>query len=542
MLERLEVRNLAVIAAAELELGPGLNVLTGETGAGKSLLVDALALLLGARAGAGLVRPGAEAALVTAWIDGRVYSRRVGQRSTPRIEGEVVTLDELAEAVGNRIALFAQHAAQTLTRPRAQRAMLDALVPSELLDRYRQAYRKREALAAEVRRLRENTREREQRLDLLRFQIEEIRSAGLDPGEEEELAHVRERLSHLETLRERLAEAVALLTGDTDVVGAVGRAAGAVEAAARHDAGLLPLAEELAGVEAAVSALARELEDRLLDLEADPDRLAEVEERLALYQRLKRKYGDTTEDVLTYLEAAERELAKLENAEDRLAEAEAALAKAEAALADASARLSRARDEAKEQLEAGVSRELTALGLSGAVFRVELKKLPEPGPHGAEEVHFFFSANPGLPPAPLEKAASGGELSRTLLALLLASGLEAETVVLDEIDAGVGGEAARALADRLAELARRHQVIVVTHLPQIAAFARVHYRIVKVDGEARAERVEGTARVRELARMLSGTYSKEALRHAEALLAVATGEDPSGKPKKDQKSEKEAHP
>ncbi len=542
MLERLEVQNLAVIAAAELELGPGLNVLTGETGAGKSLLVDALALLLGGRGGPGLVRPGAEAALVTAWINGRIYSRRVGQRSTPRIEGEVVTLEELAEAVGGHVALFAQHAAQTLTRPRAQRAMLDALVPGELLNRYRRAYRKREALAAEVRRLRENTREREQRLDLLRFQIEEIRSAGLDPGEEEELLRARERLLHLETLRERLAEAVAWLTGEADAAGAVGRATAAVEAAARHDAGLLPLAEELAAVEASVSALARELEDRLLGLEADPDRLAGVEERLALYQRLKRKYGDTTEDVLAYLDAAERELAELENAEDRLAEAEAALAEAEAALAEAAAQLSRARSEAKARLEAGVAEELAALGLAGAVFRIELERLTEPGPHGAEEVRFFFSANPGLPPAPLEKAASGGELSRTLLALLLASGLKAETVVLDEIDAGVGGEAARALADRLAELAKRHQVIVVTHLPQIAAFAQVHYRIVKVAGEARAERVDGTARIRELARMLSGTYSQEALRHAEALLAIAAGKDPSGEPKKNQKSEEEAHP
>ena len=540
MLERLEVQNLAVFPAAELELGPGLNVLTGETGAGKSLLVDALALLLGGRPGPGLVRPGAEAALVAAWIDGRVYSRRIGARSTPRIEGEVVTLEELAEAVGARVALYAQHAAQSLARPQAQRAMLDALVPGELVDGYRRAYRRRQALRDEVARLRRATREREQRLDLLRFQVAEIQAAAPDPEEEAELLRTRERLLHLETLRERLGEALGWLTGEADAVGGVGRAARAVEAAARHDPELAPLAEELTGAEAALSALARELEDRLLGLEADPEALAAAEERLAVYRRLRRKYGDTVEAVLAHLAAALEELAELEAAEDRLEESEAALAEAERNLAEAAAALTQARKRAAGRLEAGTQRELAGLGLAGAVLEVALTPLPEPGPHGAEEVRFRFSANPGLPPAPLEKAASGGELSRTLLALLLASGLDAETVVLDEIDAGVGGEAARALAERLARLARRHQVIVVTHLPQIAALAQVHYRVRKDARGAVAERVVGEARVRELARMLSGTYSAEALRHAEALLAVAAGEDPGGQAEEDQEGEKKA--
>ncbi len=540
MLERLEVQNLAVIAAAELELGPGLNVLSGETGAGKSLLVDALSLLLGARPAPGLVRPGAEAALVTAWIDGKPYSRRVGARSTPRIEGEVVTLEELAEAVGGRLALYAQHAAQTLTRPRTQRAMLDALVPEPLLDRYRAAFAARERVRAEVEELRRATREREQRLDLLRFQVKEIREANLSPEEEAELRERRSRLLNLEALKERLAEALALLSGEADALGAVGRAAAAVEGAARFDAALAPLAEELAGAEAALGALARELEDRLLGLEAEPEALAEVEARLAVYDRMKRKYGATVEEVLGHLERAEREIEGLAHAEDRLEQAEAELGAAEAELAAAARALGEARKAAKARLEAGATRELGFLGLKEAVFEVRLEPLPEPGPHGAEAVRFFFSANPGLPPAPLEKAASGGELSRTLLALLLASGLKAETVVLDEIDAGVGGEAATALAERLARLAERHQVIVVTHLPQIAARARVHYRVQKAGGEAVAERVEGEARVRELARMLSGSYGPEALRHAEALLAVAAGKDPGGEAKKQEKREKKA--
>jgi len=518
MLEALEVQNLAVIESASLELAPGLNVLTGETGAGKSLLVDALALLLGAKADPGMIRPGAEAALVTAWIDGTPYSRRIGSRSTPRIAGEVVTLGELAEAVGEKVALYAQHAAQTLTRREAQRRMLDALVPGELLKAYREAYARHRRLAEELDRLKAAAREREQRLDLLRFQVREIAEAGLAPGEEEDLLAERERLRHLDLLRERLAEAAELLAGEADAVGAVGRAASAVEAAARHDPELKPLAQELENAEEALSALAREIEDRLYSLEADPERLAEVEARLAQIERLKRKYGDSVEAVLAYKEAAERELSELESAEDRIAELMAAKSEAEAELNARGQELSEARRRAKARLEAGVAEELRALGMPGAKLAVELVPLPEPGPFGLEEVRFLLQANPGLPPAPLEKAASGGELSRTLLALLLSSGLKTETVVLDEIDAGVGGEAARALAERLARLAERQQVIVVTHLPQIAARAERHYRVQKKKGRAVAERVEGEARVRELARMLSGGYEPEALAHARALL------------------------
>ncbi len=518
MLEALEVRNLAVIESTEVEFAPGLNVLSGETGAGKSLLVDALALLLGAKADPGLVRPGAEAALVTAWIDGESFSRRIGARSTPRIGGEVVTLDELARAVGARVALFAQHAAQTLTRREAQRRMLDALLPGDLLRAYRTAYERYRRLVAEHLELKQRARERLERIDLLRFQIQEIAGAELEPGEEEALLEERERLKHLDLLRERIAEAIELLTGEADAVGLVGRAAAAVEAAARHDAALAPLASELEGAEDALQALARELENRMLALEADPERLAEVEERLARIQRLKQKYGDTVEAVLAHLERAQEELDALENAEDRIAALEAERAEAEAELKARGQALSRAREEAARRLEAGVKEELAALGMPGAVLKVELEPLPEPGPFGLEAVRFSFSANPGLPPAPLEKAASGGELSRTLLALLLTSGLKAETVVLDEVDAGVGGEAARALAERLARLAEKSQVIVVTHLPQIAARAHRHFRVRKESGRAWAEALSGEARVREIARMLSGGYEPEALEHARALL------------------------
>jgi len=534
VLERLEVNNLAVIEKAELELGPGLNALTGETGAGKSLIVDALSLLLGAKADPGAIRPGAEAALVVAWISGRVYSRRVGARSTPRVEGEVVTLEELAREVSRHVALFAQHAAQTLTRPRAQREMLDTLLPADELEAYRRAHRRWRELGRRLQELREAARERARRLDTLRYQVEEIAAAGLSPDEEEELTLERDRLAHLEAIRERVGEALHLLTEEPDALGALGRASRLLESAAALTPELSPLAEELAQAEDAVSALARELEDRLQGLEADPERLAWVEERLDLYRRLKRKYGDTTEEVLAYRERAEAELSELEASDERLSELEEEHRRAEAEVRSRARRLSELRAGAKRRLEEAVGAELAELGMPGARLVVELSPLPEPGPHGAEEVRLLFSSSPELPPAPLEKAASGGELSRVLLALLLSSGVEAETVVLDEVDAGIGGETALALAERLARLARRHQVLVVTHLPQIAARAHHHFRVSKEGSRARVERLEGEDRVREIARMLSGSYREEALRHARALLAVAPGEDQGRDPEKDQ--------
>ena len=518
MLERLELKNLAVIEEAELDFAPGLNVLTGETGAGKSLLIDGLALLLGAKAEPHLIRPGAEAALVTAWIDGVPYSRRIGSRSTPRIAGEVVTLAELKEAVEKRLSLYAQHAAVALLRPATQRRLLDSLVPKEVRERYQSAFRRYQELFEEAKRLKEAEREREHRLDLLRFQVEEIERTNPTPEEEERLFALRERLKHRETIRARLAEAAEALLGEGDASGSVGRAAEALAQAARHDPELGPLALELENLEAALGALAREVEERLLALEEEPERLDEVEARLFELERLKRKYGDSVAEILAYKERAEKELLELEGLSLRLDEVEKELSAAEKELYEAAQALSEERRRAAKFLSERVERELRALALPEARFAVELVPKKAPGPGGAEEVRFLFSANPGLSPAPLEKVASGGELSRTLLAILLSTEGEAETVVLDEIDAGVGGEAARALADRLARLAERHQVIVVTHLPQIAARAKKHFRVKKEKGRAEVEEVKGKERVLELARMLSGGYEPEAIEHARALL------------------------
>ncbi|MER3553405.1 MAG: DNA repair protein RecN [Meiothermus sp.] len=518
MLERLEVQNLAVLERVALEFGPGLTVLTGETGAGKSVLVDALSLLLGEKP-EGMIRAGTDTLLVTAFFDGKSLSRRVSAgRSTPRIEGEVVSLKELAEEAGTHLAIHAQHAALTFSSRKAQRGLLDSLLDARLLADYRAAYARHQAILSETERLEAAARERERKLDILRFQLGEIDTAKLVRGEDEKLRAEAERLSHLETLRERVAVASASLAGDGDAIGLIGVAQREIKAAGKYDPQLESLSKDLEVALDSVKAVSRELEDYLESLEADPGRLEEVEARLALIEKLERKYGEGIPAVLEFAETARAELAELEGAEDRLSELKTERETAWQKLLGTGKALSDARNKAAQALSKKANTEIRGLGMPSARFSVGLSELPEPGPDGLEEVQLLFSANPGAPEAPLEKAASGGELSRVMLALALLTGSEADTVVFDEVDAGVGGEAAWAVADRLASLAERRQVLVVTHLPQIAARAQTHYQVVKDKNSVQITRVHQDDRVRELARMLSGSYSEAALEHAKELL------------------------
>jgi DNA repair protein RecN (Recombination protein N) len=517
MLQRLEVRNLAVIREAALELAPGLNVLTGETGAGKSLLVDALALLLGEKP-EGRVGPFGESLLVTAFFQGegeRVLSRRVGSRSTPRIDGEVVSLKELQEEGERWLSLHAQHAALALLSPRRQRELLDALLDPALLARYQEAYARHQALKGEKEALEEALRAKAEREDLLRFQLKEIAEAKPRPGEDEELLQEARKLRHLEALRERASRAYSLL--EEGALEPLEAALREVRAGGRFDRALEALAQDLETALQGAQAVARELADYLEGLEGDPERLLALEARLSLLERLKRKYGPTLEDVLAHGERARRELSTLEGGEARLQEVARELAEAGEALLLAGEALREARAKAARELVAGMERELSELGFPKARFQVDLKPLPEPGPFGLEEVAFRFAPNPHLPPAPLA-AASGGELSRIALALALLTGAEAPTVVFDEVDTGIGGETAWKVAERLARLAQTRQVLVVTHLPQIAARAHRHLRVVKEGEAVRVEALEGEARVRELARLLSGQYTEAALSHARLLL------------------------
>lgn len=529
MLRRLEVQNLAVIREAALDLEEGLNVLTGETGAGKSLLVDALALLLGEKP----VAPWEKAAglapretLVTAFFqkDGleRVFSRRIGARSTPRIDGEVVTLRELAEEAERWISLHAQHAALTLLSERHQQRLLDALLEEELLFTYKEAYARLEALRKERAVLVERLKAKEERLDFLRFQLKELEEAKLRPEEDEALYEVALRLRHAEGLKEKGERARAQLE---KAVSALGLAQRELEGASRLDPGLEALAKEAEEAETRARALLDEVETYLEGLELDPEELERVEARLALLERLKRKYGPTLLEVIAQKERLKEEIAAFEGGEERLWEVEEALKEAHEALLRAGKTLGEAREKAAGWLSQKGTEEVRSLGMPEARFQVALLPFPEPTPEGLERVQFLFSANPHLPPAPLE-AASGGELSRVMLALALLTRGEAPTVVFDEIDVGIGGEAAWRVAERLSELAKTRQVLVVTHLPQIAALAQAHFRVVKDPAfGVRVERVEGEERVLELARMLSGSYTEAALEHARSLLRSALAQE-----------------
>jgi DNA repair protein RecN (Recombination protein N) len=523
MLERLEVKNLAVLESVALEFGPGLTVLSGETGAGKSVLVDALSLLLGERA-EGMTRAGAETLLVTAWFEGRAFSRRVSSgRSTPRLEGEVISLRELAEEAHRHMSIHAQHAALSLPDRRTQRRLLDSLLDPNLLLNYAQAYKQYQDILAETVRLESATRERERRLDVLRFQLNEIDQAKLGVGEESQLEQEAERLRHQETLRERVGLACNALSGDGDSLGILAAALKELRSASRFDPSLEGLATDLHSSLESLQAVARELEDYLERLEADPRRLEDLEARLVLIEKLQRKYGPGTGEVLRFAEEARKELHELGNSETRLGELVRERERAWKALLNVGKALSHARQGASERLSSQVVREIRTLGMMEARFSIALGVLEEPGEHGLEEVAMMFSANPGLPEAPLEKPASGGELSRVMLALALITGTESDTVVFDEIDSGIGGEAAWQVAERLAKLAQKRQVLVVTHLPQIAARAQTHYRVLKVKSSVEIEAIQGEERVRELARMLSGSYSETALEHARELLGAKKG-------------------
>ncbi|MDZ7800397.1 MAG: DNA repair protein RecN [Trueperaceae bacterium] len=532
MLQVLELQDFVLAEHVRLELGPGLQVLTGETGTGKSLLVDALALLAGGRADPELVRSGTDLARVQAEFAGpglASASRTLVRegRNHARLDGELVTVAELADAVGARLAVFAQHAHQALLTPARQREALDRLLDEDgaaALRAYREAYAERRARAHELQRLQGEARARTERAETLRARIDEIDAAGLSAGEEEELAAEAARLRHVDHIAQAAAAALTALEEDEGAVARLARAVRELDGAARYDARLAPLARDLDDALRGAQAVSDELQDVLDPLREDPARLDEVEGRLARIQRLSAKYGEGTAAILAHRTALADELEALDRSEDRVQELADEVDALDARLAEHGARLSTARRAAADRLERGVAPLLARLALDAARVEVVLEEA-DPGPHGRERVWLSFAANRGEQAAPLAQAASGGELSRLMLALWLVTGSDRPTLVLDEVDAGVGGRAALAVGEMLAALAQRHQVLVVTHLAQVAAFADGHHR---VDKETRAGRtvstvapLEGDARERELARMLAGHEEAPAVGTARDLLARA---------------------
>lgn len=534
MLQTLELRDFAIVDELALDLSRGLNVLTGETGAGKSIVVDALELLSGGRADAGVIRGGAEAALVQATFVDLPFgsaSRRVASsgRHGARLDGELVTVGELAAAVGSAVRVFGQHSAQQLLSPSAQREQLDRLLgpaASAALARHRAAYAEAQEIDRSLESLRAAQRERSRRLDTLAHQLREIDKVGPRPHEDESLAAELGTLQHAERVVQAGSRALTALSGDE--AGAVALAAEALrelESAARWAPAYTDLARDLRELVGGLGAVGTEVEAFLADLDTDPRRLDDVQARLAALEDLKRKYGSDVAAVLDYRASAAAEVATLHGADDEIARLEAAGAELERELTSLGRELTEARTLAAGSLAAAVLPLLADMGLAKARFEVDVAPAARRGPAGVDEVTFVFGANPGEPLRRAADVASGGELSRIMLALHLVTGSDLPTVAFDEVDAGVGGKTADQVGALLARLARERQVVVVTHLAQVAAYADAHFRVEKeeVAGRTvtRVRRLEGGERTQELARLLSGKLTEASLRHAAELLASA---------------------
>jgi DNA repair protein RecN (Recombination protein N) len=560
MLRELRIENLLLIERAELRLGEGLNAITGETGAGKTVLAHSLDLLMGGKAKAQIVRPGAS----EAWVEGVfdlpeglmdepemaelaerlpedadevVLGRRVssGGRTSAFVAGRAATAADLKLLGGRLLAFFGQHEHRKLTISSAQLEILDGFAGPEHLETrrlYREAHREHGRLAAELAELREAEGTRERDLDLYRYELSEIDEVAPDPEEQAGMATERERLRHAEGLREAAAGAHAGLAGaDEDGGGAaavLAEAESLLQSAAGLDPRLDAIAERVAALAVELGDVGAELRDYAEGLEADPGALLAIEERLEAIDRLERKHGGSVGSVLAHAERCRVEIARLEGAEVRGVEAEAALAEAEERRQELGERLSTGRAEAAAPLEQRVAAELDQLSMSGATLEVVLEAHPDGyGPNGRETVELRVAPNPGIGPAPLRDAASGGELSRVMLALSgLGQAATAATLVFDEIDAGIGGSTARVVGERLKALGAGRQVVCITHLPQVASLADVHFRLEKdvADGQAFAtvERLGGEGVIEEIRRMLGGERSDAAAtQHARELLAAA---------------------
>lgn len=558
MLRELFVENFALLDKARVPFGPGFNVLTGETGAGKSLVLDALGTAMGQRASPELIRAGASSALVEASFevdeespvgqrlaelgfapeDGLlIVSRELSAsgRSRCRINGRLATTADLARVGELLVNIHTQHESQRLMLPSVQLTLLDAFAGGEAVElgrRVAEAWHQMQRLSGELESLRQGERQRLHELDLLRFQIDEIAAAKLAPDEEAGWLEEHARLSNAARLQELLGAALEHLGGagaaDAGALTLVGAAGRALQEAASLAPQAAPLARELQAIGDRLGELVREVRRYLERCEPDPQRLAEVEARLALIDRLKRKYGPTIEAVLAYRDEAERRLRTLEHESSRLEDCQRELEAARARYQELARRLGALRREAARRLGEAIEAELHQLAMPRARFEVAVEPADEPGPTGEERVSFLFSANPGEPLRPLSKVASGGELSRTMLACrtVLAEADPVPVLVFDEPDAGLGGRAAQAVAERLARIGRTRQVLVVTHLPQVASMADFHLSVRKLQDD-RTTRIEVTPlshdeRIQELARMLGGAdVTESARRHASELLRLA---------------------
>jgi DNA repair protein RecN (Recombination protein N) len=576
VLEEMRIRGLGVIDDAVLQLAPGLTVVTGETGAGKTMVVQGLSLLFGARSDAGRVRPGAERALVEGRLllpaehpavaraadagaelddDALLISRSVSSdgRSRAHVGGRSVPVGVLGELGEQVMALHGQSDQQRLLKPSQQRAALDRYAGEPVVavrDRFAATWAQWRDVRATLEQLQAEAAEREREAELLRLGLAEVEAAEPQPGEDAALVAEIERLANADDLRAAAARASQALTGDEsapdegDALQLVTTARRALEAASGHDSGLTALAGRLTELGHLVTDVALELSSYLASVDADPVRLSVAQERLAVLTALVRRHGvDDVDAVLSWAARASERLLELDGSGSRIAALQEQDVALESSLGSLAGQLSEARAAAAERFGAAVSAELAALAMPHATVRAVVAQREDPAGlpvgerrlaatvDGVDDVELLLEPHPGAPPRPLQKGASGGELSRVMLAVevVFAGSDPVPLMVFDEVDAGVGGRAAVEVGRRLARLARDHQVVVVTHLPQVAAFADRHLQVIKATEGAKAGSVTRSGvlaldegeRVAELSRMLAGVDTGLARGHAEELLAAA---------------------
>lgn len=550
MLTTLRIRNLALVADLTVEFGRGLNVLSGETGAGKSVILGALNLVLGQRADRSLLRSGTDACTVEAVFevaglrapleafladhglesgaDGQLILKRTFTASgTNRqfVNGSPTMLDRLATLGDWLVDLHGPHDHQSLLQPARQLAILDAFGGlAERVGEHGRRFRERTDVEAARRALVVDERTYAQQVDLLRFQVGEIDAARLQPAEETELESEHRRAVNAARLRDLTSAALGALDGEeTSAFAALGVAGRSLQDLARIDPGAASLAE----LHGQSMELLRELQTELSRYadrtEVDPARLQQLEERLNLIQSLRRKYGPTLPEILAFGDEARRRLEALEGRDAEVARLDAEAARLDAELKSSGAALTAARRKVIPRLAKSVARELATLGFAQSRFDVELKPLSATGASGDDACEFQFAPNPGEPAHPLRAIASSGELARVMLALktVLADEDDVPVLVFDEVDANVGGETARAVGDKMRRIAQRHQVLCITHLAPVAAAGDVHFVVSKDVRDGRTEsqvtRLDPADRIEELARMLGGATAA-ARRHAEELL------------------------
>ena len=554
MLEHLHIRNVALIKESEISFGDGLNILTGETGAGKSMIIDSLQFALGGRAGKDFLRHGEKQAAVEALFsvqsqalteklaengivpeeDGTLLITRTlseAGKSVCRINGSTVTVGMLKEIAEDMIDIYGQHEHQSLLNPVKHIRLLDRFCGAgfgEAMEEYKNSRQRLKDLEKQLAILIGDESQREQRMDMLLFQKEEIEAAELQEGEEDALLEQKKRLSSMERLIRLTGESVTLLyDGDDRAPSAcdqLGDALAKLQEAAEYDAALSPLADALADGYAAVEDCARELKREAGKQEADPEELERIEERLQLFYKLKRKYGGSIEAVLEFYEKAVQELEFLSNSSEKAAELSAKKAAEEKRLSALAETLTARRRATAEQVEEQIETALHDMEMKHARFHIQIEEKADWGADGKDKVEFLISANAGEPLKPLAKIASGGEMSRVMLALktVLVDADEIGTFIFDEIDTGVSGRTARRVGEKMRFLGGKRQLLCITHLPQIAAMADNHFLIEKESdaGETvtRVTALDEEGAVREVARLMNDV-TETTLAAARELLA-----------------------